>query len=341
MPVKVGINGFGRIGRNVLRVAQESQAIAITAINDLGSTKNLTHLLKYDSLYGKFPGDIKYNDEDSITVNGRKINFFHQMRPEEIPWKDYGVDIVIEATGKFKTRGELVEHLAGGAKKVILTTPGKDMDVTVVMGVNHEDIKDEHEIISNASCTTNALAPIVKVLEEKFGIEKGLMLTAHAYTNDQQLLDLPHDDPRRARAANLSIIPTTTGAAKAVSLVVPEAKGKMDGMAVRVPTPTVSLIDFVAHLRKKTNADEVNAAFTQEARGKMKGILGVSDEPLVSIDYKGSPYSTVVDTLSTMVVGDDLVKVISWYDNEWGYSVRVVDLVEYVAKKMLAPAGVH
>lgn len=340
MPVKIGINGFGRIGRNVLRIAQESQSIAITAINDLGSTKNLTHLFKYDSLYGKFQGDIKYNDEDSITVNGRKINFFHQMRPEKIPWKEYDVDIVIEATGKFKTRGELQEHLVGGAKKVILTTPGKDMDVTVVMGVNQEDLKEEHEIISNASCTTNALAPVVKVLEEKFGIEKGVMMTAHAYTNDQQLLDLPHDDPRRARAANLSIIPTTTGAAKAVSLVLPEVLGKLDGMAIRVPTPTVSLIDFVAQLKKKTNADEVNAAFTKESRGKMKGILGVSDEPLVSIDYKGSPYSTVVDTLSTIVMGDDLVKVISWYDNEWGYSVRVVDLVELAAHKMLAPASV-
>lgn len=341
MTIKIGINGFGRIGRNVLRASLESKKVQVTAINDLGSTKNLAHLLKYDSLYGKFPEEVEYKNEDQIYVGGRGIKFFHQGEPEKIPWGKEGVDIVVESTGRFKTRPRLEGHLKGGARKVILTTTGKDLDVTVVMGVNQEEYNPrEHHFISNASCTTNALAPLVKVLEEAFGIEKGLMVTIHAYTNDQKLLDLPHDDPRRSRAAGLSMIPTTTGAAQAVSLVFPHDLGEIDGLSIRVPTPTVSLIDFVALLKKNTSTDQVNEAFEKASREGLKDILGVSQEPLVSVDYRGSSYSTVVDTLSTMVAGGNLVKVLSWYDNEWGYSQRTLDLTEYVAEKILDPAAV-
>lgn len=341
MPVKVGINGFGRIGRLVLRAALGSKAIEINAINDLGTAKNLAHLLKFDSIYGKFQGEVRYNDENSISVNGREVKFYHYSNPEEIPWGEQGIDIVIDSTGVFKTGSDLGRHLKGGAKKVILTAPGKDLDVTIVMGVNEEAYDpDRHTIISNASCTTNGLAPVAKVLEQRFGIEKGVMTTVHAYTNDQKLLDLPHSDLRRARAANISMIPTTSGAAKAVSLVMPELKGKIDGMAIRVPIPTVSVIDLVVKLKKTTSREEVNVAFQEASRGELKKILGVSYEPLVSIDYKGESHSTVVDTLSTMVMEGDLVKVISWYDNEWGYSERVVDLTELVAEKILTLAEV-
>lgn len=341
MPVKVGINGFGRIGRNILRASLKNNEIEIRAVNDLSSPGNLAHLLKYDSLYGKFPGEIQYTREEFLLVNDREIHFYNQPRPENIPWEEQGIDIVIEATGHFKARDELEKHLSAGAKKVILTTPGKDMDITIVMGVNQDKYQpDEHHIISNASCTTNALAPVVKVLEEYFGIENGLMITVHAYTNDQRLLDLPHEDPRRSRAANLSIIPTTTGAARAVAQVMPEALGKMDGLALRVPTPTVSLLDFTAQLKKHTDAEEVNQAFEKASHSReMEGILGVSFEPLVSIDYRGEPRSTVVDALSTMVAGGNLVKVITWYDNEWGYSQRALDLAALVAKKMPVLAG--
>jgi len=341
MPVNVGINGFGRIGRNVLRAALESSNIQITAVNDLGSAKNLGHLLKYDSLYGKFPGKVEYKKEDSLYVNDREIKFYHEREPKNIPWGDEGIDVVIEATGIFKSKSELEQHLVGGAKKVVLTAPGKDVDTTVVMGVNHKDYNPEkHNIISNASCTTNGLAPVAKVLEDKFGIEEGIMTTIHAYTNDQKLLDLPHDDLRRARAANISMIPTTSGAARAVSLVLPQLEGKIDGIAIRVPVPIVSVIDFVVQLKKKANAEEVNAAFQESSRGNLEGILGVSQEPLVSIDYKGDSHSTVVDLLSTMMMENGMLKIISWYDNEWGYSMRVVDLTEYIAEKILSPAGV-
>lgn len=333
MTVKIGINGFGRIGRNTFRALLDNESLQVVAINDLTDNATLAHLLKYDSLYGPFPGDVSLKS-DNLTVNGRDIRILAEAQPENIPWGEMGVDIVIEATGRFRTHKDASRHLQGGAKKVIVTTPVNDADIIVVLGLNHTQYKpEEHTILSNASCTTNGLAPVVKVLHDKFGIVKGLMNTTHAYTNDQQLLDLPHPDMRRARAAQVSMIPTTTGAAKVIGKIIPELKGKIDGFAIRVPTPTVSIVDFVAELEKEATAEEVNHALWEASQGELRGILGYADEPLVSVDYKGSPYSSVVDSLLTMGIGGNMIRVVSWYDNEWGYSQRVADLAFYVAQQ--------
>ncbi|AKL94700.1 glyceraldehyde-3-phosphate dehydrogenase Gap [Clostridium aceticum] len=336
MSVKVAINGFGRIGRNAFKAAlEEKRDWEIVAINDLTDPNTLAHLLRYDSLYGKFNGTIEAK-EDAIVVNGKEIKIFAERDPENLPWGKIGVDIVIEATGIFRSKDKAQKHITAGAKKVVITAPAKKEDITIVMGVNEEKYDPaNHHIISNASCTTNCLAPFAKILDEKFGIKKGLMTTIHAYTNDQKILDLPHEDLRRARAAGQSIIPTTTGAAEAVALVLPQLKGKLSGMAMRVPTPTVSVVDLVAELDKSTTAEEVNAAFKAAAAGELKGILEFSEEPLVSMDYRQDPNSSIIDGLSTMVMEGTLVKVVSWYDNEWGYSVRVVDLVSYIVSKGL------
>jgi len=337
MKVRVGINGFGRIGRNSFKAALKNHPeIEIVAINDLMDAPTLAHLLKYDSVFGRFEGKVEAKG-NSIIVNDKEIRIFAEKDPGNIPWKDLGVDIVVESSGVFTSKDKAVLHIEkGGAKKVIISAPAKDEDITIVMGVNHEKyIPKEHHVISNASCTTNCLAPVAKVLMDNFGIQKGLMNTVHSYTNDQRILDLPHKDLRRARAAALNIIPTTTGAAKAVALVIPELKGKLNGFALRVPTPTVSIVDFTVLLEKKVTAEEVNDALRAAAEGSMKGILGYTDEPLVSMDFKGSEYSSIVDGLSTMVIEGDFVKVIAWYDNEWGYSCRVMDLVKYIAEKGL------
>jgi len=334
MTVKVGINGFGRIGRNVFRAALEQEDLEIIAVNDLTDAKTLAHLLKYDSVHGIFPGTVEAK-EDNIVVNGKGIKVYAEKEPAHLPWGELGVKIVIEATGRF-TNGEAAKkHLQAGAQKVIISAPAKQEDITIVMGVN-EDKYDpaNHHIISNASCTTNGLAPVVKVLNDKFGIKRGLMTTVHSYTNDQRILDLPHKDLRRARAAALSIIPTTTGAAKAVALVIPELKGKLNGFAMRVPTPNVSVVDLVAELEKETSVEEVNRILKEASENELQGILGYSIEPLVSKDYNGDSRSSIVDALSTMLIGGNLVKVISWYDNEWGYSNRVVDLAKYIAKNL-------
>ena len=333
--VKIGINGFGRIGRNVFRAALNRSDVEVVAINDLTDVKTLAHLLKYDTTHGRLNATVEVG-EGSLIVNGKEIKVFAERDPGNLPWEQYGVQIVVESTGIFTSKEKAEAHLKGGAKKVIISAPATNEDITIVMGVN-EDKYDpaKHTIISNASCTTNCLAPLVKVLHDKFGIVKGLMTTVHSYTNDQQVLDLPHKDLRRARAAAENIIPSTTGAAKAVALVLPELKGKLNGMAFRVPTPNVSVTDFVAELRTKVTVEEVNAALREAANGPLKGILNYSEEPLVSSDYNGDPASSTVDALSTMVVGDNLVKVVSWYDNEWGYSNRVVDLVAYIASKGL------
>ncbi|MBM7582679.1 glyceraldehyde 3-phosphate dehydrogenase [Caldicoprobacter guelmensis] len=337
MAIRVGINGFGRIGRNAFKAALDKYGndIEFVAINDLTDAATLAHLLKYDSCFGKFNGEVVAKD-DKLVVNGKEIKVLAEKDPANLPWKDLGVDIVIESTGLFTSRDKAIKHIEGGAKKVIITAPAKEEDITIVIGVN-EDKYDpaKHHIISNASCTTNCLAPVVKVLHEKFGVKKGLMTTVHAYTNDQRILDLPHKDLRRARAAALSIIPTTTGAAKAVALVLPELKGKLNGFAMRVPTPTVSVVDFVADLEKPATVEEINAALKEAAEGPMKGILGYEEEPLVSIDFKQDPRSSIVDALSTMVIDGTLAKVVAWYDNEWGYSNRVADLVMYIASKGL------
>lgn len=334
MTVKVAINGFGRIGRNVFKVASmENIDWDIVAINDLTDPKTLAHLLKYDSLFGKFEGEIDYK-EDAIIVNGKEIKIFAERDPEKLPWGELGVDIVIESTGIFRSKKDASKHINAGAKKVLITAPAKDEDITIVMGVNEKDYRpSEHNIISNASCTTNCLAPVAKVLDENFTIKKGLMTTIHAYTNDQRILDLPHDDLRRARAAAESIIPTTTGAAEAVALVLPQLKGKLSGMSMRVPTPTVSVVDLVVELDKKVNSEEINKVLKEAANGNLKNILAYSDEPLVSIDYKQDSHSSIVDGLSTMVIEGNMVKVVAWYDNEWGYSTRVVDLVNYIVSK--------
>jgi glyceraldehyde 3-phosphate dehydrogenase len=333
MTVTIGINGFGRIGRNTFRAALESEDTQIVAVNDLTDNATLAHLLKYDSLYGIFKREVSIKG-DSLVVDGREIKVTAEVHPEKIPWSDLGVDVVIEATGKFRTHRDASLHLKGGAKKVIVTTPVNDADIIIVMGLNHKQYKPhEHNILSNASCTTNGLAPVVKVLHEKFGLHKGLMNTTHAYTNDQQLLDLPHPDMRRARAAAINMIPTTTGAAKIVGKLIPELKGKIDGFAIRVPAPTVSIVDFVAELKKDTTAQEVNNALKEASEGELKGFLGYTTEPLVSMDYKGSPYSSVVDSLLTMMIGGDMVRVVAGYDNEWGYSQRVADLAVYVAEQ--------
>jgi len=333
--VKVGINGFGRIGRNVFRAALNNPEVEIVAINDLTNVKTLAHLLKYDSTHGKIDATVEAA-EDALIVNGKSIKVFAERDPGALPWAEYGVEIVVESTGIFTAKEKAEAHLKGGAKKVIISAPATNEDITIVMGVN-EDKYDpaKHTIISNASCTTNCLAPFAKVLHDKFGIVKGMMSTIHSYTNDQNVLDLPHKDLRRARAAAENIIPSTTGAAKAVALVLPELKGKLNGMAFRVPTPNVSVTDLVVELSRNVTVEEVNAALKEAANGPLKGILNYSDEPLVSSDYNGDPASSTIDALSTMVVGDNLVKVVSWYDNEWGYSNRVVDLVAYIASKGL------
>jgi len=332
MSVKVAINGFGRIGRNVLRAAQNSSEFEIVAINDLTSPQTLAHLLKYDSIHGIFAADVSVAD-DSIQVDGKNIKVYSERDPAALPWKKLGVDVVIESTGFFTNGKDAGKHIQAGAKKVIISAPGKEVDLTVCMGVNDSEYDAaRHNIISNASCTTNCLAPVAKVLLENFGIVKGLMTTVHAYTNDQRILDLPHEDMRRARAAAMSMIPTTTGAAKAVSLVLPELKGKLDGLAVRVPTPNVSLVDLVVVTEKDTSVEEVNAALKAAANGPLKGILEFCEEPLVSIDFNGNPASSSVDAATTTVIAGNMVKVMSWYDNEWGYSNRIVDLVKLIAK---------
>ncbi|SNX54921.1 type I glyceraldehyde-3-phosphate dehydrogenase [Thermoanaerobacterium sp. RBIITD] len=335
MTVKVGINGFGRIGRNFFRAALKKNVdLDIVAFNDLTDAKTLAHLLKYDSTFGRFEGEVEAK-ENSLLVNGKEIQIIKETDPAKLPWKDLGVDVVIESTGRFTNKDDAVKHIQAGAKKVIITAPAKNEDITIVMGVNEEKYDPKaHNVISNASCTTNCLAPFAKVLHNKFTIKRGLMTTVHSYTNDQRILDLPHKDLRRARAAALSIIPTTTGAAKAVALVLPELKGKLNGFAMRVPTPDVSVVDLVAELEKNVTVEEVNAALKAASENELKGILGYTDEPLVSMDFKGDSRSSIVDGLSTMVMEGNLVKVVSWYDNEWGYSNRVVDLAKYVADRL-------
>ena len=332
MTLKIGINGFGRIGRLTYRSLREKGGARVVAINDLTDSKTLAHLLSYDSIYGKLPFEVNAG-KDHITVNGEKIHTFQEHDPRKIPWGEYGVDVVIESTGIFRSRAEAAGHLQSGAGRVIVTAPMKDPDLTVVMGVNEKKFEPaHHQVVSNASCTTNALAPVVKVLHENFGVQKALINTTHAYTNDQRLLDFPHEDLRRARAAFLSLIPTSTGAARAVGEVLPELKGRIDGFAVRVPTPTVSLLDIVALLEKNVDEAEVNEAL-KDAAAEIPQILAFSDEPLVSMDYRRSPHSSVVDGLSTMVTGGNMVRVVSWYDNEWSYACRVVDLALYMRKR--------
>jgi len=334
MAVRVGINGFGRIGRNVLRAATmaKESSLEFVAVNDITDTKTLAHLLKYDSVHGRFPGTVEAKG-DALIVNGREIKVSAIKEPEKLPWKDLGVELVLESTGRFTDRDAAAKHLTAGAKKVVISAPAKGEDITIVMGVNHTKYDPaKHHVISNASCTTNCLVPVVKVVMDNFGFTHGFMTTVHSYTNDQQILDLPHKDLRRARAAALSIIPTTTGAAKATGLVLPEVKGKIDGVSLRVPTPDVSLVDLTAEVEKKTTIEEVNAAFKKAAQGALKGILDVSDEPLVSVDYIGSLYSSVVDAMSTNVIDGTLVHVSSWYDNEMGYSARCVDLLAHIGR---------
>jgi glyceraldehyde 3-phosphate dehydrogenase len=334
MAIRVAINGFGRIGRNILRAAKQSGAeIDFVAINDLTDNETLAHLLAYDSVHGRYPGKIE-TTPNGLSVDGDEIKVTSEKDPANLPWKELGVDIVFEATGRFTQREGAAKHLEAGAKKVIITAPAKGEDITIVLGVN-EDKYDpaKHDVISNASCTTNCLAPVVKVLLDSFGFRRGIMSTVHAYTNDQSILDLPHKDLRRARAAAVSIIPTTTGAAKATSLVIPEVKGKIDGIAMRVPTPDVSIVDLTAELEQEVTVEQINDAFRRAAAGPMKGILDVSDKPLVSIDYVGNPNSSIVDALSTFVIDGSMVKVLSWYDNEWGYSSRCVDLARYISER--------
>ena len=337
MTVKVGINGFGRIGRQVLKAILDyyPDDIEVIAVNDLFDAETNAHLLRYDSNYGRFPGTVEVRD-GNLVVNGREIKVFAQRDPAQLPWGELGVQVVVESTGVFRDRDKAALHLQAGAKKVIISAPAKGEDITIVLGVN-EDKYDpaKHHIISNASCTTNCLAPAAKVVHETFGIVKGLMTTIHAYTNDQRILDFAHKDMRRARAAALNIIPTTTGAARALALVIPDLKGKFDGMALRVPTPTVSIVDFVAEVEKEVSTESLRAAFAAAAKGQLKGILGYSEEPLVSMDYKGDPRSSIVDGLSTMALGGNMVKVIAWYDNEWAYSVRVADLIKVMMDKGL------
>ncbi|MCY7782127.1 MULTISPECIES: glyceraldehyde-3-phosphate dehydrogenase [unclassified Bacillus (in: firmicutes)] len=340
MKVKVAINGFGRIGRMVFRKAMLDDQIQLVAINASYSAETLAHLIKYDTIHGRYEKEVVVS-EDSLIVNGKKVLLLNSRDPKQLPWGEYDIDIVVEATGKFNSKDKAMGHIEAGAKKVILTAPGKNEDVTIVMGVNEDQFDaDRHVIISNASCTTNCLAPVVKVLDEEFGIESGLMTTVHAYTNDQKNIDNPHKDLRRARACGESIIPTTTGAAKALSLVLPHLKGKLHGLALRVPVPNVSLVDLVVDLKTDVTAEEVNEAFKQAAKTSMYGVLDYSDEPLVSTDYNTNPHSAVIDGLTTMVMEDRKVKVLAWYDNEWGYSCRVVDLISHVAARMKHPSAV-
>ncbi len=332
MAVKVAINGFGRIGRQVFRIMTERGGFDIVAVNDLADAKTLAHLLKYDSVHGKFSGTVEAK-EKSIVVNGKEVEILSMKNPAELPWKTKGVDVVIEATGVFRNRDKVALHIQAGAKKVILTVPPKDeIDNMIVLGVNNDALKPTDEVISNASCTTNCLAPMVKVLNDTFGVVEGLMTTVHGYTNDQKVLDMVHSDLRRSRTAATNIIPTTTGAAKAVGKVIPELKGKLNGMALRVPVPCGSVTDFVATLKKKATADEVNAAFKKAAAAELKGILEYTDDPIVSSDIVHNTHSCIFDSLSTMMMGDTMVKVIGWYDNEWGYSNRVVDLIGLLVK---------
>jgi len=331
--IKVGINGFGRIGRAVFRAALNNPELEIVAVNDLTDAKMLAHLLKYDSVHGKIAATVEATEEGML-VDGKLVKVVAERDPANLPWQELGVELVIESTGRFTKRADAAKHLAAGAKKVVISAPATDEDITIVMGVNEQSYDPaSHQVISNASCTTNCLAPFAKVLHENFGIKRGLMTTIHSYTNDQQILDLPHKDYRRARAAGMSIIPTTTGAAKAVSLVLPELKGKLNGFAMRVPTPNVSVVDLVAELDKEVTAEAVNEVMKKAAEGELKGVLAYSDEPLVSVDYNHDAHSSTVDGLSTMVIEGNMVKVVSWYDNEWGYSNRVVDLAAFIAKK--------
>jgi glyceraldehyde 3-phosphate dehydrogenase len=337
MATKVGINGFGRIGRLALKaIIQRCGGKAeVAAVNDLTDAKTNAHLFKYDSNYGIYPGKVEAKD-DRIVVDMREIKVLAERDPAKIPWRDYGVDIVIESTGLFTQASKAAAHLQGGAKKVIISAPAKEEDISIILGVNEGQYDPaEHRIISNGSCTTNCIAPVIKVLHQNFGIVHGLMTTVHAYTNDQKILDLFHRDLRRARAAASNIIPTTTGAARVVGVVIPELQGKLHGIALRVPTSVVSVVDFVADLNRKVSAEEVNDAFRKAADGELKGILEYCDEPLVSSDFKGNPASAIFDALSTMVIDDNLIKVLAWYDNEWGYSCRLADLVVYIARKGL------
>jgi len=336
MATKVGINGFGRIGRQVLKAIRDKYPteLEVVAVNDIGDLKTMAHLLKYDSTYGRFDGTVEVSGED-LLVDGKHLKMLKETDPANLPWKDLGVDIVIESTGLFTDAEKAAAHITAGAKKVIISAPAKKEDITIVLGVN-EDKYDPaaHHIISNASCTTNCLAPAAKVVHDNWVIRRGLMNTIHSYTNDQRILDVAHKDPRRARAAGLNIIPTTTGAAKALALVIPELKGKFDGFSLRVPTPTVSVVDFTAELEKDVTLEELNQAFRDAAAGPLKGILGAEDDPLVSSDYRGDPRSSIIDLPSNMVLGGNFIKVIAWYDNEWGYSCRVADLVKFVAAKL-------
>jgi len=335
MAIKVGINGFGRNGRNVLRASLKGSDIDFVAVNDITDTKTLAHLLKYDSVLGNLDADIKATD-NTISVNGDEFQVFTERDPGKIDWASVGAEIIIESTGLFTKRDDAAKHLHDTVKKVIITAPAKSEDVTIVLGVNEKAYNPkEHHVISNASCTTNCLGPIAKVLHENFTIVKGLMNTIHSYTNDQRLLDLPHSDLRRARAAALSIIPTTTGAAKAIGLVLPELKGKLDGISLRVPTPNVSIVDFVAEVANNTSKEEVNAAMKKAADGPLRGILQYSEEPLVSVDFRGNSHSSILDAPYTSVIEGNMVKLLSWYDNEWGYSCRVVDLIKYIAEQGL------
>jgi len=333
MCVKVAINGFGRIGRNVLRIAQQSADFKVVAINDLSDAETLAHLFKYDSVHGIYPGSVE-SSGDSIVVDGRAIKIYSEKDPAALPWKADGVEVVLEATGAFRSREGAAKHIEAGASRVVISAPGKNSDITVVKGVNFEDYDPgKHQVISNASCTTNCLAPAARLLHEKLGIKRGSMTTIHSYTNDQKILDLPHKDLRRSRAAALSMIPTTTGATDAVAIVIPELKGRLTGMAVRVPTPNVSLIDFVIETEKDTSAEEVNAMMQEAANGDLLGVLEYCDKPLVSRDFNGNSASCVFDALSTTVLQERMVKVLLWYDNEWGYSARIVDLLNLVANK--------
>jgi glyceraldehyde 3-phosphate dehydrogenase len=333
MATKIGINGFGRIGRNLFRAAFGDSALDIVAVNDITDARTLAHLLKYDSVHGAFKGTVEAKDQ-SLVVNGKEIKVLASKDPATLPWKDLGVEVVVESTGRFTDRASAAKHLEAGAKKVIISAPAKDEDITIVLGVNETRYDPaKHHVISNASCTTNCLAPMAKVLMQVCGIKHGLMTTIHSYTNDQSILDLPHKDLRRARAAAMSMIPTSTGAAKAVGLVLPELKGKVHGLAIRVPTPNVSVVDLVIEAERPVTAEAINAALRKAAEGELKGILGYTDEPLVSIDFNGNPLSSIVDGISTSVIDGTMVKVLSWYDNEWGYSCRVRDLIKYIASK--------
>lgn len=333
MPVTVGVNGFGRIGRTFLRAALENKDLDVVAVNDLTDAATLAHLFKYDSVHGTFAGSVEVRD-GGLSIDGRKIAVLSERDPSKLPWKAMGAKFVIESTGRFRDRDSADRHRQAGAEKVIISAPGKNVDLTLVMGVNEDQYDpNTHHIISNASCTTNCIAPMVKVLHDNFVVKRGFMTTIHAYTNDQVILDFPHKDLRRARAAAMSMIPTTTGAATAVTIVIPELKGKLDGLAIRVPTPDVSLVDFVAEVEAGVSVEVVNRAMQEAAQGPLKGIIQYCELPLVSIDFKGNPYSAIVDAQSTMVINEHLLKVVGWYDNEWGYSSRLAGLISYMAKK--------